>query len=323
MKGKISQAQTKAIIAVNQQLILLYWDIGKELLDRQRKYGWGAGITTQLAKDLKTIFPNLKGFSKRNLDYMKKLATLYPEKELLQTVFAKLSWHHNTTLFHKCKTVKERVWYAQKSIEYGWSRNVMVHHIETNLFGREGKAITNFSSTLPSPQSDLAQQALKDPYLFDFLTMAKGAKEKDLEDQLVQHITKFLLELGSGFAFLGRQYAVNVGEEDYHIDLLFYHLKLRSYVVMELKIGKFKPEYAGKMNFYLSAVDDILKTENDNPSIGIILCKDKENVVVEYALKNLSTPIGVSEYKLIEAIPDNLKSSLPTIEDFERELKDV
>ena len=254
---------------------------------------------------------------------MKKFATLYPDEQILQQVVAKISWSHNTILIHKCKTPKERLWYAQKAIEFGWSRRVMQHHIEMNLFGREGKAITNFSNTLPSPQSDLAQQSLKDPYLFNFLTMSKDAKEKDLEDQLVQHITKFLLELGAGFAFLGRQYALSIGEEDYHIDLLFYHLKLRSYIVIELKVGKFKPEYAGKMNFYLSAVDDILKTENDNPSIGIILCKDKENIVVEYALKNLSNPIGVSEYKLIEAIPDNLKSNLPTIEDFERELKGV
>lgn len=199
----------------------------------------------------------------------------------------------------------------------------MVHHIESNLYQREGKALTNFSNTLPSPQSDMAQQVLKDPYIFDFLTLTKGAKEKDLEDALVQHVTKFLLELGVGFAFVGRQYVLWVGDSEYRLDLLFYHLKLRCYVVIDLKVRKFKPEYAGKMNFYLSAVDDILKTETDNPSIGIILCKDKDNVLVEYTLKDISKPIGISEYKITEAIPDDLKSSLPSIEDFERELREV
>ncbi len=323
VKQKILQAQTKSVSAVNQQLVILYWELGNDLLSKQKKLGWGAGVTTQLSKDLKIAFPNVKGFSKRNLDYMKKFASLYPDRQILQQAVAKIGWSHNTVLIHKCKTQKERIWYAQKALEHGWSRNMMVHHIEMNLFGREGKAITNFSNTLPTPQSDLAQQSLKDPYIFDFLTMSQGAREKDLEDQLVQHITKFLLELGAGFSFLGRQYAVSVGKEDYYIDLLFYHIKLRCYVVMELKVGNFKPEYAGKMNFYLSAVDDILKTEHENPSIGIILCKNKENIVVEYALKNTSSPIGVSEYKLMEAIPDNLQSSLPTIEDFERELKNL
>ncbi|MGB0863246.1 MAG: PDDEXK nuclease domain-containing protein [Saprospiraceae bacterium] len=323
VKLKIQHAQTKAIVTVNQELLYLYWDIGNEIISRQKEASWGDNVITQLSKDLKKEFPSMKGFSTRNLKYMRRFAREYPTFENRQQAVAQIGWSHNLLLIQKVKDVKERFWYAQKAVEHGWSRSMMVHHIERRLYEREGKAITNFANTLPSPQSELAQQSLKDPYIFDFLTLAKDAREKDLEDALMKHITKFLLELGAGFAFVGRQYALNIGKEDYYIDLLFYHLKLRAYVVIDLKIGKFKPADAGQINFYLSAVDDILKTENDNPSIGLVLCKDKENVVVEYALKDISKPIGISEYKLSDAIPEDLKSSLPTIKDLERELREI
>lgn len=321
VKHKIITAQTHAVIRINQDLLLLYWEIGKELVFRQEKEGWGGQVTEQLSRDLKAAFPNLQGFSKRNLNYMKRFAKEYMDIDFLQVPLAKISWYHNITLLEKCDEAEERFWYAQQAIEYGWSRNMMVNQIELNLFKREGKAITNFQKTLPSPQSDMAQQTLKDPYIFDFLTLSKSAKEQDLELALMQHITQFLLELGAGFAFLGRQYVVKVEDEDFKIDLLFYHTKLRCYIVVDLKVGKFKPEYAGKMNFYLSVVDDQLKTSHDNPSIGIILCKNKKEVVVEYALKDISKPIGIAEYRLSDAIPEDLKSNLPTIEQLEAELK--
>jgi len=323
VKSKIQYAQTKAVIAVNQELLYLYWDIGNEIISRQEKANWGDSVITQLSKDLKQEFPNMKGFSKTNLKYMRSFAKEYPSFQFGQQPVDQIGWSHNLLLIQKVKDVKERFWYAQKAVEHGWSRSMMVHHIERKLYEREGKAITNFENTLPSPQSDLAQQSLKDPYIFDFLTLSSDAKEKDLEDALMKHITNFLLELGAGFAFVGRQYSLSIGKEDYYIDLLFYHLKFRAYIVIDLKIGKFKPADAGQINFYLSAVDDILKTENDNPSIGVVLCKDKENVVVEYALKDISKPIGISEYKLSDAIPENLKSSLPTIKDLERELREI
>ena len=323
VKQRILEAQVQAVIAVNQQLLFLYWEIGKEILTRREKAGWGARVIDQLSIDLKKEFPSLKGFSKSNLKYMQQFAATYPEFEIGQAPLGQISWYHNITLLQKCSTNEERLWYAQKAIEHGWSRNMMVNHIETNLLKREGKALTNFSKTLPNPQSDLAQQSLKDPYIFDFLTLDKDAREKDLEEALVKHITKFLLELGAGFAFIGRQYRVSIDGEDYFIDLLFYHLKLRCYIVIDLKIGKFKPSYVGKMNFYLSAIDDLLRSSIDNPSIGVILCKDKQKVTVEYALRDVSKPIGIAEYKLTEAIPQGLKSNLPTIEELENELKDI
>lgn len=323
VKQKIQHAQVKAMITVNQQLIYLYWDIGNRILTLQQEQGWGKGVIGQLSSDLKKAFPDMKGFSSRNLSYMKRFASLYPDTQILQEALAKISWYHNVTLFHKCSTNQERIWYAQKAIEHGWSRNIMVYHIESNLYGREGKALTNFSIALPSPQSDMAQQTLKDPYLFDFIALSKDAKEKELEQQLVKHITKFLLELGAGFAFVGNQYLVKADEEDFAIDLLFYHLKLRCYIAIDLKIGNFKPEYVGKMNFYLSALDDQVKAEEDNPSIGVILCKGKKKVMAEYALRDISKPIGIAEYRITEAIPKELKSNLPSIEDFERELRDI
>ena len=323
VKQKIQHAQVKAVVAVNQELLLLYWEIGKLIVERQEKEGWGAKVREQLSKDLKKTFPTMKGFSKRNLLYMKQFAEAYPNFQITQVPLAQISWYHNITLLQKCSDEKIRFWYAQQALENGWSRDVMVHQIEWKLHERQGKAITNFSKNLPSSQSDMAKQALKDPYILNFLNLQKDALERELEDAIVKHITKFLLELGKGFAFVGRQYYLEIGGDEFFIDLLFYHLELRCYVAIDLKTGKFKPEYAGKMNFYLSVLDDTVKKEYDKPSIGIVLCKSKNNVMAEYALRNIDRPIGISEYELTKAIPKNLQSQLPTIEDLERELKDI
>jgi predicted nuclease of restriction endonuclease-like (RecB) superfamily len=320
LKRRIKECQLKAAISANTELILLYWDIGKEILERQEKEGWGAKIIERLAVDLKNEFPDMKGFSPRNLKYMRKFASLYPDFEFVQQAVAQIPWGHTVRLMELVKDAKQREWYIFKIKEHGWSRDILVHQIESGLYHRQGKGVSNFSRTLPSPQSDLARQTLKDPYLFDFLMLENDAEEREIEKQLTHHITKFLLELGAGFAFVGRQYHLEISGNEYYIDLLFYHLKLRCYVVIELKGGKFKPEYAGKLNFYLSAVDDLLKGDNDNPSIGIILCRTKDKVIAEYSLRDINKPIGVSDYKLTHAIPEEFKSSLPSIEELESEL---
>lgn len=312
LKNKIKISQNRAILSVNKELIFLYYEIGKIILKNQSQKGWGSKIIENLAEDLRKEFPNMKGLSLRNLRYMRLFAESYPA-EIVQEMLAQLSWYHNQALLDKVP-LEKREWYAKKAIENGWSRNVMVHQIESNLYERmllEGKT-HNFSQTLPDKNSELAAETLKDPYIFDFLNLSESYLEKELEDSLVENITKFLLELGKGFAYVGRQYHLEVGGEDFYIDLLFYHLKLRSYIVIELKTGKFKPEYAGKMNFYLSAVDDLLKHKDDNKSIGIILCKDKNTTIAEYALRDNSKPIGVSEYKL--SLPAELAKELPTVE---------
>lgn len=312
LKNKIKISQNRAILSVNKELIFLYYEIGKIILKNQSQKGWGSKIIENLAEDLRKEFPNMKGLSLRNLRYMRLFAESYPAEFVQQSV-AQLSWGHNIALLDKVSSNK-RDWYAKKAIENGWSRNVMIHQIESNLYERmllEGKT-HNFSQTLPDKNSELAAETLKDPYIFDFLNLSESYLEKELEDSLVENITKFLLELGKGFAYVGRQYHLEVGGEDFYIDLLFYHLKLRSYIVIELKTGKFKPEYAGKMNFYLSAVDDLLKHKDDNKSIGIILCKDKNTTIAEYALRDNSKPIGVSEYKL--SLPAELAKELPTVE---------
>lgn len=321
LKEKVRQAQIKAAVSVNKELILLYWQIGKDILERQKKEEWGAinEVIKQLAFDLKREFPEMKGFSARNLQYMRSLAENYTDLRIVQQVVAQIPWGHNCVILDKIKNYEERLWYAQKTIQNGWSRNVLIHQIELKAYERQGKAITNFEQALPQPQSDLAKQILKDPYNFDFLTLSEQALERDIEEALVQHITKFLLELGSGFAFVGRQYHLEVGEQDFYIDLLFYHLTLRSYIAIELKAGEFKPEYIGKMNFYLSALDDLVKEEFDNSAIGIILCKNKNKVIAEYAVRDTNKPIGIAEYKLMDAIPANLKGKLPTIEELEYE----
>lgn len=323
VKQKIKQAQLNAMIVVNHHLLSLYWQIGNMILQRQKEHGWGNKVISQLSKDIKQSFPTIQGYSERNLGYMKKFADEYEESVILQVPLAKISWYHNITLIEKIPDQTTRLWYAYKAIENGWSRDMMVIHIKSNLHLRLGSSVNNFAETMPKVQSDLAQQILKDPYIFDFVNLRENALEKELEDALVKHIINFLLELGQGFAFVGRQYIVNVGGDDYKIDLLFYHLKLRCFVVIDLKIRQFMPEDAGKMNFYVNALDDILKTEQDNQTIGLILCKDKNKVKAEYALRGINTPIGISEFKLTEILPDELKSSLPSIEDIEQKLREL
>jgi len=319
IKLQIKNSQQKALFAVNKELILLYWNIGNVIIECQDKEGWGAKVIDNISKDIKVTFPDLNGFSIRNLKYMRKFAEEYSEIGFVQEVLAQITWYNNITLIEKVKDRSERNWYVTKIAENGWSRNVLLHQIESNLYARQKSVdkTSNFMEKLPSPINKLAIEALKDPYIFDFITMREDMNERDIEAQLVKKITKVLLELGSGFAFIGNQYHLNIGGDDFYLDLLFYNLKLRCYVVIELKTGKFKPEYTGKLNFYLSAVDDILKTELDNSTIGIILCKEKNKLVAEYALKDMSKPIGVSEYKLLEEIPLELKGTLPSIEELE------
>ena len=320
---RIRTAQLRASIAVNQELVLLYWGIGKEILTRQREDGWGAKVIERLANDLRREFPDMQGLSPRNLGYMKAFAEAWPDEAILQAPLAKLTWYHNITLIQKIKGRDERLWYAHAAVQHGWSRNVLVLQIESQLYRRQGKALTNFQQTLPPPQSDLAQQITKDPYNFDFLTLTGEAREKDLEAGLLEHLRKFLLELGVGFAFVGSQYPIEVGGEDFKIDLLFYHLRLRCFVVIDLKMGQFKPAYTGQMNFYLSAVDDLLRHETDQPTIGLILCKSKNQIVAEYALRDMAKPLGISEFHHLEQLPEQLEGSLPTIEALEAELGDT
>lgn len=322
IKKRIRSAQQKAIVTANSVMITLYWQIGRDLLERHSRQGWGAKVVDRLADDLRHEFPEMKGFSTSNLKYMRRFAEECPNFQIGQQPVDQLPWSHIIRLITKVVNPAEREWYAQATIEYGWSRDVLVHQIESGLYRRQGGAITNFVQNLPPSQSELAQQTLKDPYLFDFFSVGTDAHERDIENALVEHITRFLLELGAGFAYVGRQVNLEVGGEDFFLDLLFYHLKLRCYVVIELKTGAFKPEYAGKLNFYLSAVDAMLKHDNDNPSIGLILCKDKNRFVAEYALKDISKPVGISEYRLIESIPEDLRGSLPTIEQIEAELSE-
>ena len=320
LKQRIRGAQVKAALTVNHELILLYWSIGRDILVRQQEQGWGTKVIERLAADLKSAFPEMKGFSRTNLLYMRAFANAYPDVEFVQQVVGQIPWGHNVRILDLVKDPSEREWYIRSTQEYGWSRNVLELQIDSKLYHRQGKAITNFERTLPAPQSDLAQNLLKDPYAFDFLTVGTEAQERAIEQDLTTHIREFLLELGVGFAFVGSQYHLEIDEQDFYIDLLFYHLRLRCYVVIELKAVKFKPEFAGKMNFYLAAVDDLLRHPDDAPSIGIILCKTKRRLMVEYALRNVNTPIGVAEYQLLEALPEQLQGSLPTIEDLESEL---
>lgn len=320
VKERIRASQQKAVLAANREMILLYWQIGHDILERQNRQGWGSKVIDHLADDLHREFPNIKGFSPSNLKYMRRFAELCPNCQIGQQPVDQLPWSHIIMLLTKIANTEHREWYARAAIEHGWSRTVLVHQIESGLIHRQGKA--TFSNQLPSSHSELVQQAFKDPYLFDFLNVGKEAHERDIETALVDHITRFLLELGAGFAYVGRQVHFELEGDDFYIDLLFYHLKLRCYVVVELKAGAFKPEYAGKLNFYLSAVDAMMKHENDNPSIGLILCKDKKKFMAEYALKDISKPVGVSEYRLSEAVPEDFKGSLPTIEEIEAELSD-
>ncbi|MGI4791511.1 MAG: PDDEXK nuclease domain-containing protein [Janthinobacterium lividum] len=326
LKTSIRAAQVRAALAVNQELVRLYWQIGREIAARQQSEGWGANVVNRLSRDLKAAFPKMSGFSPRNLNYMLDFARAWPDESILQQAVAKLPWGHNLRLLDKLSNQDTRLWYAEKAIEHGWSRTVLELQIETRLIERQGRAITNFSRTLPSPQSDLAIQTLKDPYTFDFLTLGEDAHERHLEQGLVAHIREFLLELGAGFSFVGSQYLLTVGDQDFFIDLLFYHLKLRCFVVIDLKMRAFEPEFAGKMNFYLSAVDDLLRHETDAPTLGIILCKTKNDVVAEYALRDMNKPIGVAAHltaELTRSLPAALAGGLPTIAELEAEAEAV
>jgi len=297
IKQQIQAARTKAALAVNRHLLDLYWSIGREIASRQAAHGWGDSILPRLAKDLQAAFPGVSGFSRRNLYRMRSLYLAYQhESEIVPQLVAQIPWGHNISLMEKVKDPAKRNWYAQAAFEHGWSRAVLEMQIESRLHERQGKATTNFSRTLPPPQSDLAQALLKDPYHFDFLTLSDTAQERDVERGLLEQIRRFLLELGSGFAFVGSQYPLEVDGQDYYLDLLFYHLKLRCFVVIDLKAVAFQPEFVGKMNFYLAAVDDTLRHENDAPSIGLLLCRQKQTLTVEYALRNVATPIGVAEF---------------------------
>lgn len=298
LKHKIKTSQQRAVLAVNSELVLLYWHIGQEILARQSVEGWGAKVIDQLAKDLSAEFPSMKGFSARNLKYMRKFASEWQDEQIVQQLVAQLPWGHNCVLIDKLEHSQDRIWYAEKAIENGWSRNVLVHQIENRLFHRAGKATNNFAQRLPAIQSDLAVQTFKDPYIFDFLLLTNEHNERELEKSLTERITQFLLELGSGFAFVGKQIKLDVGGDEFYLDLLFYHLQLRCYVVVELKTGEFKPEHIGQLNFYLNAVDSQFKTDHDNPTVGLLLCKNRNKVVVEYALRNNPNPIGVAEYQL-------------------------
>ena len=344
IKQRIRSAQTRAMLSVNAELIRLYWETGQMLDARQKIEGWGAGVIPRLARDIRNDLPEIKGFSERNIKRMLAFYREYAKVEFMPQAVAQietpgkvtqavaffssdvllaLPWGHHLLLMEKLKDVQTRHWYMQATLTNGWSRNVLQMQIETAAHTRQGKATSNFALRLPPPQSDLARQALKDPYLFDFLTLAEPFHERELETGLIAHLEKFLLELGQGFAFVGRQYHVDIGDQDFYIDLLFYHLHLRCFIVIELKRGAFKPEYAGKMNFYCSVVDDVLKHASDTPTIGLILCQTQNEVIAEYALRGVDKPIGVSTLELTRALPAELESSLPSIEQIERELGDT
>jgi predicted nuclease of restriction endonuclease-like (RecB) superfamily len=323
IKSKIKTAQIKAAVKVNEELLRLYWDIAKMSVEKQKEAKWGDGIIEKISSDLKKEFPNMKGFSVTNIKYMRKWYLFWLKSPQVVDEIFKIPWGHNREIITKCKNIEEALFYVKKIIENGYSRAVLVHQIESNLYSRSKKAINNFDKHLPQIQSDLAKEQLKDLYCFDFLTLSEEYNEKELENALIDNLIKFLLELGSGFAFVGRQYRLEVGGEEFFIDLLFYHIKLKSYVVIELKTTKFKPEYAGKLNFYITAVDNILKDKNDNPTIGILICKSKNDTVVEYALRNIETPMSVSEYKLSKELPNELKNALPSIEEIENELEKI
>ncbi|MBA2306730.1 DUF1016 domain-containing protein [Candidatus Dependentiae bacterium] len=324
IKKDIQQSQLKAAVAVNKELLLLYWRIGKELTQKIDREGWGTKVIATLSSDLASLFPNLSGFSVRNLNYMRKFVAVYPDSNCA-AVAAQIPWGHNMVMMDKLKSTDERLWYVQKCLENGWSRSVLTMWIESNLYDRQGKAIHNFKTTLPEVDSDLAKQLLKDPYNFSFLTITEKAKEQEIEQGLIDHIQHFFIELGKGFAYIGRQYHLEVSNKDFYIDLLFFHINLRCFVVVELKAGEFEPKDAGQLNFYITAVDKTLKRKEDTPTIGILLVKTKDNLIAEYALQDIKKPMGIAGYmtELINSLPKELKSSLPTIEEFEAEFERV
>lgn len=342
IKHRVRHAQVRALLAVNAELLRLYWEIGALIDARQRLEGWGSSVIARLARDLHNELPEEKGFSERNIKRMLAFYREYPHLDFVPQPVAQidaapkvpqpvalfpvelilsLPWGHHAELMAKVKDLPARQWYMQAALTNGWSRNILLMQIESAAHHRQGKAASNFAQRLPKPDSDLVQQTLKDPYLFDFLTLESGFHERELETGLIAHLEKFLLELGQGFAFVGRQYHLDIGDQDFYIDLLFYHLTLRCFVVIDLKRGDFKPEYAGKMNFYCSVVDDKLRHDSDQPTIGLILCQQPNRVLAEYALRGVDKPIGVSRYELTRALPETLQSSLPSIEEIERELQ--
>lgn len=337
LKGKIRNSQFKAAVQVNETLLRLYWDMGREITDRQKNTRWGSGFLLQLSKDLHTAFPDMKGFSLRNLKYIRLFYQFYeknssapqssfqsgqqPVAQLPNAIF-KIPWGHHVVLMSKCKSLQEALFYVQKTMDGNWSRSVLLNMLDRGLYEAGGKAVTNFSKNLPIPQGDLAQQTLKDPYVFDFLTMREKFDERDLEDALVKNITRFLLELGTGFSYVGRQVRIEVGDQEFFMDLLFYHLKLRCYVVIELKTTPFEPENLGQLGFYVTAVNEQMRHPSDAETIGLLICKEKNKVVAEYALKGTTQPLGISEYRLSRLLPDEVKSSLPAIEEIEYELSE-
>lgn len=323
LKERIRSSQIKAAIAVNRELVLLYWQIGREILERQQKEGWGTKVVDRLAQDLKREFPEMTGFSPRNLKYMRSFAEAYPDEAIVHQLGAQIPWKHNCAIIDKVKDPQQRFWYMQKTIENGWSRNVLMHQLDSDLYSRQGGALTNFDAVLPAPQSDLAQSLLKSEYNLDFLNLHEKALERDLERALLDHMQKFLLELGVGFAFVGSQYRLEVEGDEFFADLLFYHLGLSCFVVIELKTTDFKPEYSGQINFYVNVIDDKLRRPHDNPTIGIILCRSKKKSVVEYSLRGMSQPISVSTYRTTAALPDEFKNKLPSIEDLQYQIEAV
>lgn len=328
LKSKIQSSQLKIATTLNSALLLFYWELGEMISYKQKEAKWGSKFIEQIAKDLKKEFPTLKGFSRTNLFYIKKFYEFYVDEivqlrvGLNEDMLFTIPWRHHIEILNKVKSSKEAFYYIEQTLKNSWTKDTLALNIKTDLFQRDAKSINNFQKTLPHPQADLAKQSIKDPYVFDFLTFDKAFVERDVEDKLVDNITKFLLELGKGFAFVGKQYHLEIANQDYYIDLLFYHIELKCYVVIELKNRKFIPEYAGKLNFYISAVDSLLKKDDDNSTIGIILCRDKNNIEVEFSLRDINKPIGVSEFELTEILPENLKSRLPTIEEIEKELNE-
>jgi len=360
LKEKIRSARSQSALTVNKQLLSLYWEIGQTISQQENSEGWGAKVVETLSRDLLAEFPDMRGLSPRNLRYMRDFAVAYPQFQILQapptklpvssseqtgqpilqpavaklevaamlqppvatltSILASLPWAHNVVLLEKVKDTEQRMFYAQKTIEHSWSRDVLVYHIKSNLYKRQGKALTNFEVTLPKPQSDLARETLKNPYVFDFLSIGEEMQERDVEQALIRHIRKFMLELGKGFAYVGNQYNLNVAGDDYFLDLLFYNYHLHSFVVFELKVGEFKPEFAGKLNFYVNMVNEHIKGKNDNPTIGVLLCKTPNETVIRFTLKGITTPLGVADYKLAQTLPNKLKSKMPTIQELEKAL---
>ena len=332
IKNRIKQSQIKAAVKVNYELLELYWGIGRDIVEKQKNAKWGDAFLSTMSKDLQKTFPDMFGFSVQNLKSIRYWYKFYnseenglqpvSQMELIENMVKNIPWGHNQRIMYKCHSIQEALFYVQKTMDNGWSRKVLEHQIDSELYNRQGKAVSNFQLKLPEAQSDLAQQTLKDPYNFDFLTLREEYDEKELEDALINQITQFLLELGTGFAYLGRQVHLHIGESDFYMDLLFYHVRLHCYVVVELKTEKFKPEFAGKLNFYVTAVNKQMKSEQDNPTIGLLICKDKDDVVAEYALDDISQPIGIAAYELTKVLREEFKSSLPTVEEIENELSE-